>query len=133
MRGLSMTLGELSVHLSDFGKTSLSEFFQIITTITSIAAFVFAARAASMTKTLKVSINGRMEKLLEATAEAAVYRGREEIRAEMILEAVQGQSEAMGISESQLADYKLAGFQEGRIHEVELLRRRRRIFRKRRK
>jgi len=128
-----MTLGELSVHLSDFGKTSLSEFFQIITTITSIAAFVFAARAASMTKTLKVSINGRMEKLLEATAEAAVYRGREEIRAEMILEAVQGQSEAMGISESQLADYKLAGFQEGRIHEVELLRRRRRIFRKRRK
>jgi len=114
-----MTLGELSTHISDFGKTSLSEFFQIITTITSIAAFIFAARAASMTKTLKVSINGRMEKLLEATAEAAVYRGREEIRAEMILEAVQGQSEKNNVCECNKEGQRASGFNEGRLHELD--------------
>jgi hypothetical protein len=83
-----------------------------------------------MTKNLKVSINGRMEKLLEATAEAAVYRGREEIRAEMILEAVQGQSEKSAVCECNLGGKRASGFNEGRLHELDhIYRLRRRLHR----
>jgi hypothetical protein len=128
-----MTLGELSIQLSDFGRTSLSEFFQIITTLTSIGAMYLAARAAFHTKVLKVSINGRMEKLLEATAEAAVARGREEIRAEMILEALKEQSEAYGLCEDNIENARKSGFQDGRLHEVESWRRYRKLRRMRHK
>ena len=111
----------------------IAELAQTVTIVAAFGALYFSARAAFHTKVLKVSINGRMEKLIEATAIAAAAQAREEARAELILATVQEASEQTDNSVAELEQARKVGFHQGRIYEMDKARKHNRFRKRRRK
>lgn len=111
----------------------ISEIAQTVSIFAAFGALYFSARAAFHTNVLKVSINGRMEKLLEATAIAAAATAREEARQELILASIQEASEQNENSADEIEQARQTGFHQGRLFEVEQWRRHRRLTKSRAK
>jgi hypothetical protein len=103
----------------------ISEVAQTVSVIAAFGALFFSARASFHTQTLRISINGRMEKLLEATAASAAAQAREATRQELILASLQDASEQNYNNEDDIEQARLVGFNQGRIFAVEQLRKRR--------